>query len=128
MTLEALEIPAANQHKTLFVVLAVIFLLWGAYATIVGIMLIAASHGLEFRAGFTAFTGSDIMLLLNGIASLLAGFGLITHKSWGRLVTIIASCLAIFTLIGAIPAIIILILLFTKGSKHNYAIYCGRPA
>jgi hypothetical protein len=122
-------LPALSNHKTLFQILAVIFLLFGAYMTVLFVVFTVASHGMAFRAaGSGMFSGAlgDVFFLVNGVCSLLAGFGLITRKPWGRFAAILASAVALFIpIIGTIPAIIILILLFTAGSKRHYAAYCA---
>jgi uncharacterized membrane protein (DUF2068 family) len=129
MTPESMDstlLPAHNgsHHKTLFMVLGVLFLLGGAYFTVVFCMFTIAGHGMAFRAGNAGMIG-EILMLAQGLLGLAGGFGLLTRKSWGHFAALAAAVLFLFNLVATIPALVILILLFTTGSKKHYASYCG---
>jgi hypothetical protein len=65
-----------------------------------------------------------VLFLVTSGCCLLSGFAVITRKSWGRLAAIFAAAITLFSpFLGTLMAIVILILLFTAGSKRHYAAY-----
>lgn len=117
-------------RPTSITVIAILFLIGGIFSIIVDVLLLigASMFGdliniLSAQVYLSSYLYViTIIGIVLSILYIIAAVGLLKIKKWGRIMAIILSIILMITIIGAIPGVIFLILLFRKNVKQAFGI------